>query len=186
MSREVVIVEAARTPIGKKNGGLSRVHAVTLGAHAIKAVLDRSGIDPLHVDQVIFGNVTPVGEQSINVGRNAWLHNHLPIDVPATTLDFQCGSSQQAVHLAAGMIGAGQADVILAGGVESMSRIPMGSNFMQGPGVPYTDEILKDHNIQNQGVSAEWMAERWNVSRAEADQLSLESHRRAAYATDCG
>lgn len=186
MSREVVIVEAARSPIGRRNGALSRVHAVALGAHSIQAVLQRSGIDPLEVEQVIFGCVSQVGEQAINIGRNAWLHAHLPIEVPATTIDFQCGSSQQAVHLAAGMIGSGAAEVILAGGVESMSRVPMGSNFMNGPGFAYTDDILADHDIQNQGVSAEWMAERWKISRQEADQLGLESHQRAHYATDCG
>ncbi|HLA43403.1 MAG TPA: thiolase family protein, partial [Aggregatilineales bacterium] len=186
MSRDVVIVEAARSPIGRRNGGLREVHAVALAAHSIQAVLDRTGIDPALVDQMVFGCVSQVGEQSINIGRQAWLHAKLPIEVPATTLDFQCGSSQQAVHVAAGLIASGNADVILAGGVESMTRVPMGSNFANGPGIPYTDSILEDWNIINQGMSAEWMAEKWNITRHEADQLGFESHQRAHHATQCG
>lgn len=183
---EVVIAAATRSPVGKRNGLLSRTHAVALGAHAVKAVLERSQIDPMEVDQLIFGCVTQAGEQSTNIARNVWLHARLPIEVPATTVDFQCGSSQQAVHLAAGLIASGQADVIVAGGVESMSRIPMGSNFANGPGSPYTPEILADHNIINQGISAEWMAEKWHISREEADQYSYQSHQRAHQAAECG
>jgi acetyl-CoA acyltransferase len=185
MNRDVVIVEAARSPIGRRNGVLSHVHAVELAAHAIDAVLQRTGIDPNLVDQVIFGCVSQVGEQSINIGRQAWLHNHLPVEVPATTLDFQCGSSQQAVHLAAGLIASGAADVILAGGVESMSRIPMFSN-MEHHGSPYTPQILDDHNIINQGMSAEWIAQKWNITRAEADELGCVSHSKAHQATERG
>jgi acetyl-CoA acyltransferase len=164
---------------------LSRVHAVELAAHAIDAVLTRSGIDPAVVDQVIFGCVTQVGEQSINIGRGSWLHNKLPVEVPATTLDFQCGSSQQAVHLAAGLIASGAADVILAGGVESMSRVPMFSN-MEAHGTPYTPQILDEHNIINQGISAEWIAQKWKITRAEADQLGCGSHQKAEHASECG
>ncbi len=181
---DVVIVAAARTPVGKRNGLLSRTHAVAMGAHAVKAVLERSQIDPLDVDQMLFGCVTQVGEQSTNVARNIWLHAGLPIEVPATTLDFQCGSSQQAVHLAAGLIASGQAEVIVAGGVESMSRMQMGSNVINGS--PYTPEILARYNIINQGISAEWMAEKWQISREEADQYSYESHQRAHRARECG
>lgn len=184
--RDVVIVEAVRTPVGRKNGALSRVHPVALGAHVIKAALERANLDPREVDQLIFGCVSQVGEQAINIGRNAWLHAKLPIEVAATTVDFQCGSSQQALQLAAGMIAGGQADTLIVGGVESMSRVPMGSNFMNGPGFAYTDEILSEHNIINQGISAEWMAERWQISRAAADQLSYDSHQRAHHATECG
>ncbi|MBZ0308423.1 MAG: acetyl-CoA C-acetyltransferase, partial [Anaerolineae bacterium] len=135
---DVVIVAAARTPVGKRNGLLSRTHAVAMGAHAVNAVLERSQIDPLDVDQILFGCVTQVGEQSTNVARNVWLNAGLPIEVPATTLDFQCGSSQQAVHLAAGLIASRQAEIIVAGGVESMSRMQMGSNVINGS--PYTPE----------------------------------------------
>lgn len=186
MSRDVVIVDAVRSPIGRKNGKLSKTHAVELAAHSLKAVLERTGVDPMEVDQIIYGNVTQVGEQSINVGRQAWLHAGFPIDVPATTVDFQCGSSQQAVHIAHGLIASGMAEVIIVGGVESMSRVPMGSNFVNGPGFPYTDSILGQYNIINQGVSAEWMAEKWGVTRAEADQLGYDSHQRAHHATQNG
>lgn len=181
---DVVIVAAARTPVGKRNGLLSRTHAVAMGAHAVNAVLERSQLDPLEVDQMLFGCVTQVGEQSTNVARNIWLHAGLPIEVPATTLDFQCGSSQQAVHLAAGLIASGQAEVIVAGGVESMSRMQMGSNVINGS--PYTPEILARYNIINQGISAEWMAEKWQISREEADQYSYESHQHAHRARECG
>jgi acetyl-CoA acyltransferase len=186
MARDVVIVDAVRSPIGRKNGALSKTHAVELAAHSLKAVLERNGLDPMEVDQIIYGNVTQVGEQSINVGRQAWLHAGLPIDVPATTVDFQCGSSQQAVHIAHGLIASGTAEVIIVGGVESMTRVPMGSNFVNGPGFPYTDSIMGQYNIINQGVSAEWMAEKWHINRAEADQLGYESHQRAHHATEQG
>ena len=185
MNRDVVIVEAVRSPIGRRNGILSRVHAVALAAHAIEAVLDRSGLDPALVDQVIFGCVTQIGEQSTNIGRQAWLHAKLPIEVPATTLDFQCGSSQQAVHMAAGLIASGAAEVILAGGVESMSRVPMFSNA-EHHGTPYTPSIMDDHNIINQGMSAEWIAQKWNITRDEADRLGCQSHQRALQATERG
>lgn len=184
MARDVVIVEAIRSPMGKRNGLLSRTHAVALGAHAVKAVIERSQIDPMQIDQILFGCVTQAGEQSTNVARNVWLHAGLPIEVPATTLDFQCGSSQQAVHLAAGLIASGQADMLIAGGVESMSRVPMGTNIVNG--MPYTPEILDSHNIINQGISAEWMAEKWHISRESADEYSYHSHQRAHQATECG
>ncbi len=184
MARDVVIVEAVRSPMGKRNGLLSRTHAVALGAHAVKAVIERSQIDPMQVDQILFGCVTQAGEQSTNVARNVWLHAGLPIEVPATTLDFQCGSSQQAVHLAARLIASGQADMLIAGGVESMSRVPMGTNLVNG--MPYTPEILDSHNIINQGISAEWMAEKWHISRDSADEYSYHSHQRAHQATECG
>jgi acetyl-CoA acetyltransferase family protein len=186
MTHDVVIVDAVRSPVGRKNGSLSKTHAVELAAHSLKALLARTGLDPMQVDQLIYGCVTQVGEQSINVGRQAWLHAKLPIEVPSTTVDFQCGSSQQSVHLAAGMIASGQAEAIIVGGVESMTRIPMGTNFVNGPGFPYTDSIMEDWNIINQGMSAEWMAERWGVSREEADRLGYDSHQRAHHATESG
>lgn len=186
MSRDVVIVDAVRTPIGRRNGFFSKTHAIDLAAKTICGILERTGLDPKEVEQLVWGCVTQVGEQSINVGRQAWLHAKLPIEVPATSIDFQCGSSQQAVQIAAGMIAGGQYEVILAGGVEHMTRVPMGSNFLNGPGAPYTDSIMEDWNIINQGVSAEWMAQKWNVTRAEADQLGYESHQRAAKATEAG
>jgi acetyl-CoA acyltransferase len=186
MSREVVIVEAARTPVGKRNGALSRVHAVELASLPMQAIINRTGIDPKRIDQVLWGCVTQVGEQSINVGRQAWLHANLPLEVPATTIDNQCGSSQETVNLAFGMIRSGLVDVVLAGGVESMSRVPMAANFMNGPGSPYTPEFLDRYPVTNQGDSAEMMADKWDVSREEADAFSLESHRRAYQATQDG
>jgi acetyl-CoA acyltransferase len=186
MAREVVIVDAARTPIGKRDGGLSRLHAVALGSIPIKAMIERTGLDPLKVDLVLWGCVSQAGEQAVNVGRQVWLHAGLPIDVPATTLDTQCGSSQEALNLAYGMIASGQADVMVVGGVESMSRIPMLSTIKNGPGFPYTPEILNVYPITHQGDSAEMLAEKWHIQREEADQFSLQSHQRAAHATQQG
>ena len=122
---DVVIVDAARTPLGKRNGWLKEQHPVKLGAHAVKAAMERAGIQPEQVDHVIFGCVSQVSEQTFNIARNVVLEAGLPIEVPATSVDFQCGSSQQAVHLAAAMVASGQADVVIAGGVESMTRVPM-------------------------------------------------------------
>lgn len=186
MAREVVIVDAARTPIGKRDGGLSRLHAVALGSIPVKAMIERTDIDPLKVDLVLWGCVSQAGEQAVNVGRQVWLHAGLPIDVPATTLDTQCGSSQEALNLAYGMIASGQADVMVVGGVESMSRVPMLSTIKNGPGFPYTPEILNVYPITHQGDSAEMLAEKWHIQREEADQFSLQSHQRAAYATQQG
>lgn len=186
MAREVVIVQAARTPTGKRDGGLSRLHAVALGAIPVKAIFDRTGLDPLKIELVLWGCVSQAGEQAVNVGRQVWLHAGLPIDVPATTLDTQCGSSQEALNLAYGMIASGQADVMVVGGVESMSRVPMLSTIKNGPGFPYTPEILNVYPITHQGDSAEMMAEKWHITRNEADQFSLQSHQRAAHATQQG
>lgn len=186
MTREVVIIEGVRTPVGKRNGGLSRVHALDLASVPLKALIARTGVDPASIDYVLWGCVSQVGEQSINVGRQAWLHAGLPLEVPASTIDTQCGSSQQALNIAFGMIASGQVDSMIVGGVESMSRIPMGSNFMQGPGTPYPPHFLEQYPVTNQGDSAEMMASRWNVSREEADSFSLGSHRRAHHATQNG
>ncbi len=186
MSREVVIVEALRTPTGKRNGLLSRVHALTLGGIPLTALFSRTGLEPALVDYVIWGCVSQVGEQAINVGRQTWLNAGLPIEVPATTIDTQCGSSQQALHLAHGMISSGQADIMVIGGTESMSRVPMGSTFAHGPGTPSPSSFLEQYPVTHQGDSAEMMAKHWNVSRKEADSLGLESHRRAHHATQSG
>ena len=186
MSHDVVIIEAARTPTGKRNGALSRVHATNLAALPLQAVINRSRINPSTVDLVLWGCVTQVGEQSINIGRQAWLQAGFPIEVPATTLDTQCGSSQQALNLAYGMISSGQAEIMVVGGVESMSRVPMGSNFRNGPGTPYPSEFLEQFPVTHQGDSAEMMAEQWKISREESDRFSLESHHRAHQATQNG
>lgn len=181
---EVVIVDAARTPVGRRNGALRETHPVKLGAHAVKAAMERAGITPEQVDHVIFGCVSQVAEQTFNVARNVVLESGLPIEVPATSVDFQCGSSQQAVHLAAAMVASGQADIVIAGGVEHMTRVPMGSSMAGGN--PFTDNIMEEHNMVNQGIAADEIAEKWGISREELDDLGYESHLRAAKATEAG
>jgi acetyl-CoA acyltransferase len=187
--REVVIVEAVRTPLGRgnqKNGDLRDVHPLKLAAHVLREVVGRPGVDPAIVDDVVMGCVSQVGEQSINIGRQAVLLAGFPIEVPATTVDRQCGSSQQAVHFAANLIQSGVCDVTIAAGVESMSRVPMGSTFLQGPGTPYPPELLEHYNLVNQGLAAEMIAEQWGITRADADAFASESHRRAAAAQSAG
>jgi len=181
--RDVVIVEAVRTPLGRgnqKNGDLRDVHPLTLAAHVLREVVSRPGLDPALVDDVVMGCVSQTGEQSINVARQAVLLAGFPIEVPATTVDRQCGSSQQAVHFAANLIQSGVCDVTIAAGVESMSRVPMGSTVMQGPGTPFTPELLEHYNLVSQGIAAEMIAEQWGITREQADAFASESHRRAA------
>jgi acetyl-CoA acyltransferase len=183
--RDVVIVEAVRTPLGRgnqKNGDLRDVHPLTLAAHVLREVVGRPGLDPALVDDVVMGCVSQTGEQSINVARQAVLLAGFPIEVPATTVDRQCGSSQQAVHFAANLIQSGVCDVTIAAGVESMSRVPMGSTVMQGPGTPFTPELLEHYNLVSQGIAAEMIAEQWGITREQADAFASESHRRAAEA----
>jgi acetyl-CoA acyltransferase len=196
--RDAVIVGAVRTPIGKRRGGLSGVHPVDLSAHALRALTERTGLDPADVDDLIWGCVSQVGEQSWNVGRNAVLAAGWPESVPGTTLDRQCGSSQQAVHFAAAAVIAGQCDLAVAGGVESMSRVPMGASAVDPTGgTPYGEEIRKRYaGVDgfadgapipfNQGVGAEMMAQRWGFSRSRLDEYALASHTRAAAASDGG
>jgi acetyl-CoA acyltransferase len=187
--RDVVIVEAVRTPLGRgnqKNGDLRDVHPLKLAAHVLREVVGRPGVDPVFVDDVVMGCVSQVGEQSINVARQAVLLAGFPIEVPATTVDRQCGSSQQAVHFAANLIQSGVCDVTIAAGVESMSRVPMGSTVLQGPGTPFPPELLEQYNLVNQGLAAEMIAEQWDITRADADAFASESHRRAAAAQSAG
>jgi acetyl-CoA acyltransferase len=185
--REPVIVGAVRTPVGRRNGGLAGLHAVDLGAAALRALVERSGVDPERVDDVIMGCVSQTGEQAVNVARNAWLAAGLPEEVPATTIDRQCGSSQQAVQFAAQGIMAGGYDLVVAGGVENMTRVPMGST-MEGPGVPFgpTMHARYQGRLVPQGISAELIAEKWGLTREEQDAFSLRSHQRAAAAQDAG
>ncbi len=177
---EVVIVSAARTPLGRRNGWLREIHPVRLGAYALCEALARANLDPAQVEHVIMGCVSQVSEQTFNLARNVVLDAGLPIEVPATTIDFQCGSSQQAVHLAAGMIASGQADIVVAGGVENMTRIPMGSSL--GNGTPFTDKIMEAYNMIPQGMAADEIAQKWDISRAEVDQIGYDSHMKAAKA----
>lgn len=187
--RDAVIVEAVRTPIGrgKPNGALHDVHAVDLLAHSLRAVVERSGIDPVLIDDVIGGVVTQVGEQGANVTRRAALAAGYPESVPATTVDRQCGSSQQAIHFAAQGVIAGAYDVVVAAGVESMGRIPMGSNLIGSEdlsGVAFAERYPDD--LVPQGISAELIAAKWGLTRTQLDEFALGSHEKAALATKNG
>jgi acetyl-CoA acyltransferase len=184
--RDAVIVEAVRTPVGKRNGKLSGVHPVELSAHVLGALIERTGVDPAVVDDVIWGCVSQVGEQTFDIGRTAVLAAGWPETVTGVTVDRQCGSSQQSVHFAAAGLIAGQYDVVVAGGVESMSRVPMGS-ASQGAN-PFGERFLAryDNQVPNQGIGAEMVAERWGFSRAQVDEFSLGSHEKAAEAQDEG
>ena len=184
-AQEPVVVGAVRTPVGRRNGALAGVHAVDLGAVVLRALVERSGIDPVLVDDVIMGCVSQVGEQSLNVARNAWLAAGLPEEVPATTIDRQCGSSQQAVQFAAQGIMAGGYGLVVAGGVEHMTRVPMGST-MSGPGAVRADARPLPGAWIPQGISAELITEKWGLAREEQDEFALRSHRRAAAAQDAG
>jgi len=183
--REAVIVEAVRTAVGRRGGRLKDWHPVDLLAQTLSALVQRSTIDSGVVEDVIVGCVSQVGEQSLNVGRNAVLAAGFPETVPGTTVDRQCGSSQQAIHFAAQGVLSGAYDVAIAGGVEVMTRVPMGSSYMQGPGEPFGSQMLKryDNGLVHQGISADLVAQKWEISRNELDEFSLESHRRAARAT---
>ncbi|HEX3955032.1 MAG TPA: thiolase family protein [Trebonia sp.] len=183
--RDAVIVEAVRTPVGKRNGGLSGVHPVDLSGVVLKALAERSGIDPAVVDDVIWGCVGQVGEQALNIARNSVLSAGWPESVPGTSVDRQCGSSQQAVHFAAAGVISGQYDVVVAGGVESMSRVPMGSSA-QGQWAYGEGFRGRYEGAPNQGIGAEMIAERWGQSRTQLDEFSLASHEKAAAAQDEG
>ncbi|MEV6277178.1 thiolase family protein [Nocardia sp. NPDC051832] len=187
--RDAVIVEAVRTPIGKgkPNGALHDVHAVDLLAHSLRAVVDRSGIDPALIDDVIAGIVTQVGEQGSNMARRAALAAGYPESVPATTVDRQCGSSQQAIHFAAQGVISGAYDIVVAAGVESMGRIPMGANLVGSTdpsGIGFAARYPE--GLVPQGISAELIAARWGLSRTQLDEFALASHEKAALATKNG
>jgi len=183
--REAVIVDAVRTPIGRRNGQLKDWHPVDLFAQVLKALVERTGIDAGQIEDVIAGCVVQAGEQSLNVARNAVLAAGFPEGVPGTTVDRQCGSSQQAIHFAAQGVISGAYDIVIAGGVEVMTRVPMGSSSSQGPGAPFGPLMVERYNnkLVHQGISAELLAQKWEISRQELDEFSLESHRRAAQAT---
>jgi acetyl-CoA acyltransferase len=187
--RDAVIVAAVRTPVGKRNGALAGVHPVDLSAHVLNALAERAGLaDPAEVDDVIWGCVSQVGEQTFDIARNAVLAAGWPQSVPGVTVDRQCGSSQQSVHFAAAGLVSGQYDVVVAGGVESMSRVPMGSSIGPGRVNPSGSglETVFGGVAPNQGISAEMVAERWGLSRAQLDEYSIASHEKAAAAIDEG
>ena len=183
---EVVIVDAIRTPLGKRNGWLREQHPVKMGSHVVAALLERSELDKHGIDHVVFGCVSQVAEQTMNIARNVVLDAELPIEVAATTVDFQCGSSQQAIHLAAAIVGSAQADLVIAGGVESMTRVPMGSSLGEGGALPFTDNIMEAYNMIPQGIASDKIAAKWGITRAAMDELGLKSHRRAWQATEAG
>ena len=186
--REVVIVEAVRTPIGRghpEKGYYRNVHPNELLGAAFVEVLRRAGVDGGEVEDVITGCVQQYGEQSTNIGRNAWLQAGLPIETPATTVDRQCGSAQQAVNFGAALIASGVHDVVIGGGVEHMGRIPLsvGLKLSEDLGSPFPPALLERYDIVHQGLSAELIAERWGVSRRDSDEIALRSQQRAARAT---
>ena len=181
---EVVIVEAVRSPIGRRNGGLATVHPADLLAGVLRELVNRSGIDPAEVGQVVTGCVSQVGEQSFNIGRTAWLSAGLPLTTAATTVDTQCGSSQQATNLATSLIGSGVVDVAVACGVELMSRVPIGANSSKklGLGVPIPKTYFGNYEFTSQFEGAERIADKWGITRADTDAFGLASQQRAAAA----
>lgn len=184
--REVVIVEAVRTPVGKRNGGLAGIHPVDLSAHVLGALAERSGIDPNVIDDVVWGCVSQVGDQSSNVGRYSVLAAGWPESIPGVTISRACGSSQQALDFAAAAVMSGQQDVVVAGGVEVMSRVPLGA--ARASGAPYGPRALARYEgfAFNQGISAEKIAQKWGFDRTAVDEFSAVSHQRAAAAQDAG
>ncbi|MGY2085808.1 thiolase family protein [Blastococcus sp. SYSU DS0539] len=184
--RDAVIVDAVRTPVGKRNGAYADIHPGELTAHVLNALVQRNGLDPALVDDVVWGCVSQVAEQSGNIGRVGVLAAGWPDSVPSTAVDRRCGSGQQAVHFAAAGVVAGHYDVVVAGGVESMTRVPMGSNA-QGA-AQYPDSVLERYGVPgfNQGIGAEMVAEKWALGRTRLDEYSARSHERAAAAVDSG
>ena len=181
-----VIVDAVRTAGGKRNGKLRNWHAVDLASEALKAVAERNQLDPALIDDVLMGCVMQVAEQSLNIGRNAVLAAGWPESVPATTIDRQCGSSQQALHFAAQGVMAGAYDIVVAAGVESMTRTPMGSSVVRDLGYPFGPRMMQRYTetgMPGQGIGAEMIADQWGISREELDAFSVQSHQRAARAT---
>jgi acetyl-CoA acyltransferase len=188
---DAVIVDAVRTPVGRahaEKGAYRDTHPVTLLQRCLEALIERTGIDPGDVEDVVTGCTAPLGEQSRNIGRNAWLAAGYPAEVPAVTLDRRCGSAQAAVSIAASAVASGMHDLVIACGVEHMGHIPINAQdkLVEHYGSPYTQELLDRFDFVPQGISAELIAERWEITRAEMDALAVESHRRAAAATDAG
>jgi acetyl-CoA acyltransferase len=189
--REVVIVEAARTPIGRgheEKGYYKDVHASNLLARTYSEVIDRTGIDPSIVEDAIAGCAQQFGEQGINIARNAWLEAGLPIETPATTVDRQCGSAQQAVNFGAALVASGVADTVIGGGVEHMGHISFADSMsvMQEHGMAFSPQLMERYNLVPQGISAEMIADKWEIPRSELDEIGLRSHQLAARATEEG
>jgi acetyl-CoA C-acetyltransferase len=191
---EAYIVDAVRTPVGRRGGGLAHVHPADLGAHTLKALVERTGIDPSAVEDVVYGCLDTIGPQAGDIGRTAWLAAGLPEAIPGVTIDRQCGSSQQAVHFAAQGVMSGTQDVVIAGGVQNMSMIPISSAMTAAEPMGFTDPFsgskgwVERYGTQevSQFRGAELIAEKWDVSREDMERFALESHQRAARATDEG
>jgi len=191
---EAYIVDAVRTPVGRRGGGLAGVHPADLGAHAIRELVTRSGIDPAAVDDVVFGCVDTIGPQAGDIARTCWLAAGLPDEVPGTTVDRQCGSSQQAVHFGAQAVMSGTSDLIVAGGVQNMSMIPISSAMTAAEPLGFENPFLGSKGWEarygtqevSQFRAAEMIAEKWNITRDDMEAFALESHRRAARAQDEG
>jgi acetyl-CoA acetyltransferase family protein len=189
--REVVIVEAVRTPVGRgheEKGYYKDVHASNLLAKVYAEVIERAGIEASEVEDVVTGCVQQFGEQGMNIGRNAWLEAGLPMETPATTIDRQCGSAQQAVNFAAALIASGVHDVVIGSGVEHMGHISFADGFsvMQEHGMAYSPQLMERYNLVPQGISAEMIADQWEIPRSELDEIGLRSHQLAAKATEEG
>lgn len=183
---EAVIVEAVRSPVGKRNGGLSGIHPADLSAQVLNALVERAGVDPELIDDVIWGCVMQAGEQAMDIARTSALAAGWPESVTGVTVDRQCGSSQQSIHFAAAGVVAGHYDVVVAGGVESMTRVPMGAS-LAGGGNPFPKGFMDRYGVHpNQGIGAEMIAEQWGLDRTKLDEFSLGSHEKAAAAQDSG
>lgn len=184
--QEAVIVDVVRTPGGRRNGQLKDWHPVDLAAHVLKAIVERNKLDPALVDDVIMGCVMQVGPQSVNIGRNAVLAAGFPESVPSTTVDRQCGSSQQAMHFAAQGVMAGSYDIVIAAGVENMTQVPMGASIVKGMGFPFSKTVLdryKETGLPPQGIGADMIADQWKITREDLDAFGARSQERAAKAT---
>lgn len=183
---EAVIVEAVRSPIGKRNGALAGIHPAELSAQVLNGLVQRAGVDPGIVDDVIWGCVMQAGDQALDIARTALLGAGWPDTVAGVTIDRQCGSSQQSVHFAAASVAAGHCDVVVAGGVEAMSRVPMGAS-LAGGGNPFFAGFMGRYGTHpNQGIGAEMIAEKWGFNRTMVDEFSLNSHEKASAAQDSG
>ncbi|MCU0270034.1 MAG: acetyl-CoA C-acetyltransferase [Acidimicrobiales bacterium] len=191
---EAYIIDAVRTPVGRRGGGLSQVHPADLGAHALRALVERTGVDPGAVEDVVFGNVDSIGPQAGDIARTCWLAAGLPDHVPGTTVDRQCGSSQQAVHFAAQAVLSGTSDLVVAGGVQNMSAIPISAAMLVGEQYGFPDPFsgsegwVARYGVQevSQFRSADMIAENWDISREDMEAFAVESHRRAVQAIDEG
>ncbi|WP_019629086.1 acetyl-CoA C-acetyltransferase [Actinomadura atramentaria] len=185
---EAYIVGAVRTPVGTKKGALKDVHPADLGAHVLKELVNRTGVDPSAVEDVIMGCVMQVGPQTLDIARTAWLSAGLPESVPGVTIDRQCGSSQQAIHFAAQGVLSGTQDLVVAAGVEQMAKVPMGASVVAGMDLPFGDDWIERYGTQeiSQFRGAQLMVEKWGLTREDLEKFALESHRRAAKAIEAG